>query len=72
MKFWEKCKLFFFLETIAPLGLKVALSIQLNELMEFSIKGQGHSLTLVKGHSGFKVQTWLSQKQFGDLEAKLI
>ena len=33
-----------------------------------SIKGQGHSLTLVKGHSDFKVKTCFSQKQLGDLE----
>ena len=30
-----------------------------------SIKGQGHSLTLVKGHSDFKVKTCFLQKQFG-------
>ena len=29
-----------------------------------SIKGQGHSLTLVKDHSDFKVKTCFSQKQF--------
>ena len=50
----------FFLETIAALGLKVAWSIQLNELVKLSIKGQGHSLTLVKDHSDFKVKTWFS------------
>ena len=37
-----------------------------------SIKGQGHSLTLVKGHSDFKVKTCFSQKQLGDLEPKFI
>ena len=37
-----------------------------------SIKGQGHFLILVKGHSDFKVKTWFSQKQLGDLEPKLI
>ena len=35
-----------------------------------SIKGQGHSLTLVKGHSDFNVKTCFSQKQLGDLEPK--
>ena len=30
-----------------------------------SIKGQGHSLTLIKGHSDFKVKTCFSQKQLG-------
>ena len=33
-------------------------------------KGQGHSLTWVKGHSDFKVKTCFSQKQLGDLEPK--
>ena len=37
-----------------------------------SIKGQGRSLTLVKGHSDFKVKTCFSQKQLGGLEPKLI
>ena len=36
--------------------------------MKLSIKGQGHSLTLVEGHSDFKVKTCFSQKQLGDLE----
>ena len=33
---------------------------------------QGHSLTLVKGQSDFKVKTCFSQKQLGDLEPKFI
>ena len=33
---------------------------------------QGHSLTLVKGHSDFKVKTCFSRKQLGDLEPKFI
>ena len=37
-----------------------------------SIKGQGCSLTLVKGHSDFKVKTCFSEKQLGDLESKFI
>ena len=36
-----------------------------------SIKGQGHSLTLVKDHSDFKVKTCFSQKQFGDFGTKV-
>ena len=36
-----------------------------------SIKGQGHSLTLIKDHSDFKVKTCFSQKQLGDLEPKV-
>ena len=31
-----------------------------------SIKGQGHSLPLVKGHSDFKVKTCFSHIQLGD------
>ena len=37
-----------------------------------SIKGQGHSLTLVKGHSDFNVKPCFSQKQMGNLEQKFI
>ena len=40
--------------------------------MKLSIKGLGHSLTLVKGHSDFKVKTCFLQKQLDDLEPKLI
>ena len=36
-----------------------------------SIKGQGHSLTLFKGHSDFNVKTCFSQKQLGNLERKI-
>ena len=36
-----------------------------------SIKGQGHSLTLVKGHSDFNVKICFSQKQLGNLERKI-
>ena len=37
-----------------------------------SIRDQGRSLTLVKGHSDFKVKTCFSEKQLGDLEPKFI
>ena len=36
-----------------------------------SIKCQGHSLTLVKGHSDFKEKTYFSHKQLGDYEQNL-
>ena len=36
-----------------------------------SIKGQGHSLTLVKDHSDFKVKTCFSQKQLDDFGTKV-
>ena len=52
-----KREIIYYLETVAALGLKVACSSQLNELMKLSIKGQGHSLTLVKGHSDCKVKS---------------
>ena len=58
---------YYFLITIAALGLKVAWSIQLNKLMKWSsvsIKGQGHALTLVKGHSDFNVKTCFSQNSW--------
>ena len=36
-----------------------------------SIKGQGHSLTLVKGHSDFNVKTCFSQKTVGRFGTKI-
>ena len=36
-----------------------------------SIKGQGHSLTLVKGHSVFKVKTCFSKKTVRQFEIKV-
>ena len=36
------------------------------------MKGQGHSLTLAKGHSDFKVKTCFSVKQLDDLEPEFI
>ena len=54
----KKWKLFIFLETVAALGLKIAWSIQLNELMKLSeYQRSSHSLTLVKSHSDFKFKT---------------
>ena len=51
-------KIIYFLETIAALGCKVDISIWVNELMMLNeYQSQGHSLTLVKGHSDFKVKT---------------
>ena len=51
-------KITYYLETIAALGLKVGLHIQINELMKLNeIKGQGHYLTMAKGHSDFKIET---------------
>ena len=48
---------FFFLETIAALGLKVVWSIQLNELMKYSEYQRSRSFfDFAKGHSDFKVK----------------
>ena len=50
-------KIIYFLETVAALGLKVALSIQLNKLMKYSEYQRSRSFfDLVKGHSDFKVK----------------
>ena len=66
-------KIIYFLETIAALGRKVDRSIKLNELIMLNeYSSQGHYLTLVKGHSDFKVKTCFSHKQSGDLEPKFI
>ena len=61
----------YFFETNAAIGLRVGLSIQINELMKLneyqrsrSIKGQGHYLALAKGHSDFRIETCFSWKQF--------
>ena len=58
-----KSENYYFLITIAALDLKV---------VRVSIKSQGHSLTLVKGHSDLNVKTFFSQRQLGHLEPKLI
>ena len=60
------------------LQLKVAKLIEafsyiVNELMMLNeYQSQGHSLTLVKGHSDFKVKTCFSHKQSDDLKPKFI
>ena len=49
-------KIVYFLETITAFGLKVAGSIQLNELMKLSEYQRSRSFfDLVKGHSDFTV-----------------
>ena len=64
---------YYFLETYAALGLKVAKCIQLNELIKLSEYQRSRSVfDLSKGHSDFKVKICFSQKQLGDLEPKLI
>ena len=54
-----KSENYYFLITIAALDLKVTSSIQVNVFMKLSeYQGQGHSLTLVKGHSDLNVKTF--------------
>ena len=67
-------KIIFFFGNYCSLGSQKCLkNFWLNEFMKLSeIKGQGHSLTMVKGHSDFKVKTCFSEKQQGDLEPKFI
>ena len=68
-----KIYFFLFLETIAALGPKLLETFSYMSLWSWvSVKGQGHSLALVKGLSDFKVKTCFSQKQLGHLEPKLI
>ena len=64
----KNCFFFFFLETVATLGLLKRST----KWSWVSIKSQGHSLTLIKGHSDFKVKTCFSLKKSGNLEPKLI
>ena len=52
----------YYLETIAAMGLKVGLNIQINELMKLNeYQSQGHYLTLAKGHSDFKIKSCFSE-----------
>ena len=63
----------YYLETIAAIGLKVALNIQINALMMLSeYQCQGHYLTLAKGHSDFKIKSCFSQKLLSHLEPNFI
>ena len=52
---WEKGKTMDFSETIEVYDVKVGRWSQLNEYM--NIKGHGHSLTLVQGHSDSNFET---------------
>ena len=66
-------KIMYYFETIAAIGLKVGLYIQINKLMkQMSIKGQGHYLTLAAGQSDLKIKTCYSQKLLSHLEPNFI
>ena len=59
----------YYLETIAAIGLKVGLNIQISELMKLNkYQSQGHYLTLAKCHSDLKIKSCFSQKLFSHLE----
>ena len=61
------------LETIAAIGLKVGLNIQINELMKLNeYQSQGHYLTLATGHSDFKIESCFSHKLLSHLEPNFI
>ena len=66
-------KIVYYLETIAAIGLKVGLNIQINELMKLNkYQSQGHYLTLDKGHSDFKINSCFSQVLWSQLEPNFI
>ena len=63
----------YYLETIAAIGLKVGLNIQINALMKLNeYQSQGHYLTLVKGHSDFKINSCFSLILLSQLEPNFI
>ena len=47
-----------FAKTIAVYDLKVGTCIELNDLLNLSIKDQGHSLTVPNGYLVFKVKSF--------------
>ena len=66
-------KIRYYLETIAAISLKVCLNIQINELMKLNeYQIQGHYVTLVKGHSDFKINFCFSQILLSHLEPNFI
>ena len=63
----------YYLETIAAIGFKLFISIQINELMKLNeYQSQGHYLTLAKGQSDFKIKSCFSQKLLSYLEPNFI
>ena len=59
----------YYLETVAAIGLKLFISIQINELMKLNeYQSQDHYLTLAKGHSDFKIKSCFSQELLSHLE----
>ena len=58
-----------FSETIEACDLKVG---RCKQLIDFSIEGQGHFLTLAQGHVHTKIQTKFSQKPLGHSELNFV
>ena len=66
-------KIVYHLKTIAAIGLKVGLNIQMKKLIKINeYQSQGHYLTLVKGHSDFKINSCFSQILLSQLEPNFI
>ena len=74
--FWmENCENYLFFGNYCSLRSQSCLKHLdkwVNDVKWVSKVSQGYSLTLVKGHSDFKVKTCFLQKQLSDLEPKLI
>ena len=68
---WKKGKTMDFSETIVVYDIKLGRCSKLNEYMNLlNIKGQGHSLTLVQGHSDSTIVNFLSLETAKPFEAK--
>ena len=69
----EKSENNLFSKTTAAFDLKVGNYTELNNLMNYmNIKGQGHYLTFLKGHSIFKLKFCFSQKLLGYLKPNIM
>ena len=61
----------YYLETVAAVGLKVGLSIQIIKLMKLN-EYQRSRLLFAKGHSDIKIKTCFSRKLLNYLESNFI
>ena len=70
---WDKGKAMCFSETIVVYDIKVGRCSQLNEYMNFmNIKGQGHSFTLVQGHSDSTFSNFFPLETARPIKAKFL
>ena len=68
---WEKGKIMDFSETIVVFDIKVGRFSLLNEYMNImNIKGQGHSLNFVQGHSASTFSIFFCSETARPIEAK--